>query len=95
MWNRFIAWLRYKKVKAIKDFQDECQWKWQHDEIEDVLCIKINEKEHEEHKQDHSNVRNKVHACVGKTDTLSMQCYGAIGTFSKGELRVVGNDKDF
>ena len=56
--------------------------------------MKINEKEHEEHKQDHSNVRKKVHVCTGKTDTLSMQCCGAIGAFSKGELRVVGNNKE-
>ena len=33
--------------------------------------------------------------CTGKTDTLGMQCYGMIGTFSKGELRVLGNSKDF
>ena len=24
-----------------------------------------------------------------------MQCYGVLGTFSKGELRIVGNNKDF
>ena len=46
MWNRFITWLRHKKVKVIKDFQDECQWKMQHDEIKDVLHVKINDKEH-------------------------------------------------
>ena len=44
VWNKFITWLRFKKVKVIKDFQEECQWKWQHDEIDDVLCVKINDK---------------------------------------------------
>ena len=95
VWNRVFACMRHKKVKVIKYFQDECQWKWQYDEIEDVLCIKINEKEHEEQKQDYSNLRKKVHVCTGKTNNLSMQCYGVLGTFSKGELRVVGNNKDF
>ena len=32
MWNKFVAWLRWKKVKVMQDFKDECQWKWQYDE---------------------------------------------------------------
>ena len=30
-----------------------------------------------------------------KTNVIGMQCYGIIGTFSKEELRVLGNNKDF
>ena len=47
----------------MKDFQEECQQKWQCDEIE--LHVKIYDKEHEEHKQDNSNERRKVHVCTG------------------------------
>ena len=59
-----------------------------------MLHININEKEHEECEQDHRNVGKKVHVCAGKTDDLSMKCYGVIDTFSKEELRVVVNDRD-
>ena len=31
-WNKFMNWLRLKKVKVIEDFKDACEWKWQHDE---------------------------------------------------------------
>ena len=43
VWNRFITWLRYKKVKVIKDFQDECHWNWKCDEMKDLLYIKRKE----------------------------------------------------
>ena len=54
-WNKFITWLRLKKVKVIKDFKEECQWKWQHNEKYDALYVKINDRECKEHKQDKSN----------------------------------------
>ena len=50
VWNRFLTWLRHKKVKVIKDFQDECQWNWKYDEIEDILCVKRKENDYEVYK---------------------------------------------
>ena len=36
-WNKFVAWLRLKKVKIMQDFKEEFQWKWQCNGKEDVL----------------------------------------------------------
>ena len=66
-WKKFITWLRLKKVKIMQDFKDECQWKWQCDDKEDALHVKINDKEHKEHEQDKSNKRRKVCVCVKTT----------------------------
>ena len=57
-----MKWLRLKKVKVIEDFKDECEWKWQHDENEDTLHIKIKDNEYDEHACDKSNIKLKVHA---------------------------------
>ena len=84
-----------KKVKVTQDFKDECQWKWQCDEKEDALHVKINDKEYKEYKEDKSNKRPKVHVCKGKKEMLSAQCYGVIGIFTKGVLRTISNNKDF
>ena len=72
MWNKFVTWLRFKKVKVTKYFQEECEWKWKYDEIEDALHMKINYREHEEHKQDKINERRKVCVCTGVKEILSM-----------------------
>ena len=86
IWNKLMKWLRLKKVKVMQDFKEECQWKWKYDENEDTLCIKINDKENNEHVHDKSNERRKVHVCKGKKK-LSKHCYGVIGTFPNGALR--------
>ena len=95
IWNKFITWLRLKKVKVMKDFKEEFQWKQQHNETEDALHVKTNDREHEEHKQDKSNERRKAHVYKGTKETLSMQCCGVIGTFTKGVLKITSNDEEF
>ena len=35
------------------------------------------------------------HVCKGNKEILSMQCYGVIGTFTKGVLRITSNNKEF
>ena len=40
IWNKFITWLRLKKVKVMQDFKEEFQWKWQHNEKDDALHVK-------------------------------------------------------
>ena len=55
----------------------------------------MNDKEHKEHEQDKSSKRRKVHAYKGTKEILSMQCYGVIGTFTKGVLRTTSNNKEF
>ena len=94
-WNKFMKWLRLKKVKVTEDFKGECKLKWQHDENADTLCIKINDKEYDEHMHDKSNKKRKVHAHKGKTEKLSKHYYGVIGTFKKGVLIMINNDKEF
>ena len=89
VWNRFLTWLRHKKVKVIKYFHDEFQWNWKYDEMQDLLCVKIKENKYEVYKQDQSNMRNKVCFSTGKINVIGMQCYGIIGIFSKVEVRVL------
>ena len=43
---------------------------------------------------DESNFRWKVHACNCKKEKLSVNCYGVIGIFTNGVLRIVDNNKD-
>ena len=45
--------------------------------------------------QDERELRWKVckHNC--KKERLSLNCYGVIGTFTNGILRIINNDKDF
>ena len=40
-----------------------------------------------------SNNKCKVHVHKGKTDKLSKNCYGMIGTLKKGVLRITNNNK--
>ena len=58
------------------------------------MC-KINGKEHDE--QFHNESNNKCKVCVHqwKTENLSKYCYGLIGTFTKGALRITNNNKEF
>ena len=95
IWNKFVQSLRLKNVTVLKDFKALSQWKWQHDENEDKLCIKMNDKEHDEHVHNKSNVRWKVHVCECNKEKLSKKYYGTIGTFTNGELRIIDNDEDF
>ena len=44
---------------------------------------------------DESNLGWKVHKFNCKKVQLSLNCYGAIGTFTDGFLRIIDNDKDF
>ena len=88
-----LAWSISLAYNSSNNLQEECQWKWQCNEIEDVLCIKTNDRKYEECKQDNSNERKKADVCTDTKETLSMQCYGVIKTFSKGELTITDNNK--
>ena len=61
--NDFMQWLRHRKVTALKDFKAASQFRWQHDENEDKSCTKMNEKEHDGHVHDKSDMRRKVCVC--------------------------------
>ena len=37
--------LRQKRVKTINNFKDECEWKSQHDEKDELLFVKTNNEE--------------------------------------------------
>ena len=87
-----MPWLRLKKVKVTDDFKGEWKLKWQHDENEDTLCIKINDKEYDDHVHNKSNKKRKVHVYKGKTEKLSKHCYGVIRTFKKGVLITINNN---
>ena len=62
-WNKFAQSLRHKKVKTMKDFKVESQWRRQCDENVDKMCMKRDENEHDEHVYDESNLRRKVCEC--------------------------------
>ena len=44
---------------------------------------------------DENDVRRKVHVYKFRKEKLSKNCYGAIGTFTNGVLRIIDNDKEF
>ena len=62
-----MPWVRLKKVKVTEDFKGEWKLKWQHDENEDTLCIKINDKEYDDHVHDKSNKKRKS-TCLQRKD---------------------------
>ena len=39
--------------------------------------------------------KEMVCVCIGAKEILIIQCYGVIGTFVKGDLRITSNDKEF
>ena len=41
-WIQFAQWLRQKKVKTVKDFKKESEWKCQYDEQRKLLHLKRN-----------------------------------------------------
>ena len=80
-WNKFIQWLRHKKVRKIRDFKVVSQQKLQYDDNADKFYITREHNEHDEHAHDEINLRRKVckHNC--KKQQLGLNCYGTIGVF--------------
>ena len=59
------------------------------------MYIKRDDDEYDEHDQDKSNLRRKAfkHSC--KKRQLSAQCYGILGVFQRGNLRIIESDQEF
>ena len=80
---------RNKRFQSSMSIEMAMRWKWR------KLCIRREDKECDEHVHDEINFRRKVHACNYKKEKWSVNCYGVIGIFTHGVLRIIDNDKDF
>ena len=93
--QKFIQWLWHKKVRTARDFKASSEWKWQHDDNADKFHIKIDDNEYDEHAHVESNLRRKVCKHNYKKQQLGLNCYGTLGVFKNGYLRIIENDKEF
>ena len=80
---------------TVRDFKSASEYKWQYDYKKDKLHMKRDNNEHDEHECDTINLRRKVCKYSCTKYQLSEHCYGTLGVFKIGCLRIIENDKEF
>ena len=73
--NKFAQWLKHNKVITMRDFKVASQCRWQYDENADKFYIKMDNGEHDEHVNDESKLRRKVHKHKCKKQQLGLNCF--------------------
>ena len=84
-----------KRVTIVRDFKSESEQKLKYDEQADELHAKRDDNKYNECEKDKSNLKRKVHKHSFAKQQLNAQCYGILGGFKNGYLRIIQSDKEF
>ena len=95
VWEEFICRLRSQNVMIIKDFKEECEWKWLVNSNNERLFVKGNNNVHKVYKKRQwKNSQNKYEYEKEEEDTEEAW-EGTIGVHANEKLRIIDKNSNF